>query len=121
MDTHEALMGPAGPAGERGPQGLDGVAGADGVASSRRDMSAHELRLGDEVVDGITGLRGTVTGIAHYITGCSQVSVQPAGKPNELPSSHWLDVDRLLIVQAVTETRLAALLPGAAPDETPTK
>ncbi len=37
----------------------------------------NEIRLGDEVVDTITGLKGVVVGICEYLHGSVQYQVKP--------------------------------------------
>lgn len=54
--------------------------------------------LGCTVTDTITGFRGTVTvtGICHYITGCSQALVAPRAKDdNSFVAPEWIDLQRL--------------------------
>lgn len=51
--------------------------------------------LGNTVKDRVTGFSGVVTGVVHYLTGCSQALVQPPVKDGELKESHWFDVQRL--------------------------
>ena len=54
------------------------------------------VTLGCEVTDKITGFKGTVTGIVHYLTGCDQALVAPrAEDSSKIPESAWLDLNRL--------------------------
>lgn len=60
----------------------------------------NNISLGDFVRDALTGFEGTVTGIADYLTGCSQASVQPGVvKDGALSSAVWFDVDRLQVIE----------------------
>ena len=52
-------------------------------------------KLGIEVKDKITGLKGIITGKASYITGCAQYLVQPQGDGTKYPDSSWIDESRL--------------------------
>lgn len=55
-----------------------------------------EIVFGQMVVDQITGFRGRVTGVAHYISGCSQVLVAPRiSDDGSYRDSQWFDVQRL--------------------------
>lgn len=64
---------------------------------------ATKVKIGYTVKDQITGFKGTVTGIAEYITGCRQVLVAGTGKDDNstMPESVWLDEPR---VERVGET-----------------
>jgi hypothetical protein len=54
------------------------------------------INLGDKVKDTITGLEGVVLARAEYLTGCSQVNVQPlCDSTNEVKTSYWFDVERI--------------------------
>jgi len=70
------------------------------------------LKLGDMVIDTITGFRGIATGRAQFINGCVQFAVTAPidkdGKPIEAP---WIDEQRLkvlapdsFVAQAATAT-----------------
>ena len=50
---------------------------------------------GSKMKDKVTGLEGTITGRADYITGCRQYSLQPPLKEGDVPPAVWLDEDRL--------------------------
>lgn len=55
------------------------------------------VEFGQMVVDQITGFAGRVTGVAHYISGCSQALVAPkVGGDGAFRDSQWLDVQRLI-------------------------
>lgn len=46
-----------------------------------------EIELGDEVVDNITGFKGTVVAITKWISGCDRVNVQPKVVTYHIPES----------------------------------
>lgn len=55
------------------------------------------VEFGQMVVDQITGFAGRVTGVAHYISGCSQALVAPKiGADGSFRDSQWFDVQRLI-------------------------
>jgi len=57
----------------------------------------YELELGDKARDTLSGFEGIVTGIADYLTGCRQASIQaPLKSDGTLGDHHWFDVTRLL-------------------------
>ena len=59
------------------------------------------IKLGQKVKDSITGLAGLTTGRCEYITGCTQVLIQPPCKPDgDFVESRWIDEDRLTVVDA---------------------
>lgn len=54
------------------------------------------FELGIKVIDKITGFKGTITGVARYITGCDQYLVAPeVGKDGNYIDAHWYDENRL--------------------------
>jgi hypothetical protein len=58
-----------------------------------------KVTLGHTVSDSITGFTGIATGRCEYITGCTQVLVQPRVKADgDFVNSQWLDEDRLTVV-----------------------
>lgn len=61
------------------------------------------VELGATVEDVITGFRGTVTGIVHYITGCDQALVAPRGLDGDgkIRESNWYDIQRLVVDTSV--------------------
>ena len=64
-------------------------------------MNNAEDLLGRTAIDKITGFKGTITGYASYLTGCDQLLVLPVEEntTNKYPSSHWLDILRLEILE----------------------
>ncbi|MBK9949857.1 MAG: hypothetical protein IPP12_22245 [Nitrospira sp.] len=57
-----------------------------------------KVQIGVFVEDVVTGFRGTVTGIVHYITGCEAL-VAPRGlnSDGKIRDSQWFDVQRLVV------------------------
>lgn len=54
------------------------------------------MELGITVRDRITGFTGTVTGTAHYLTGCNQACVlPPLGENGTYREALWFDQQRL--------------------------
>ena len=64
-----------------------------------REMKLAKVELGVTVEDIITGFKGTVTGIVHYITGCDQALVAPRGLDSDgkIRDSNWYDIQRLKV------------------------
>lgn len=64
-----------------------------------RKTKLAKVELGVTVEDVITGFKGTVTGIVHYITGCDQALVAPRGLDGDgkIRDSQWFDVQRLVV------------------------
>jgi hypothetical protein len=72
------------------------------------------IKLGQKVIDRITGFTGTVTGKCEYISGCSQVLVAPrVGDDGAFKDSQWFDQQRL--VPDATDTDLITLDNGPTP------
>ena len=60
-----------------------------------------KITLGQVVKDKITGFEGTATGRVEYLTGCTQVLVQPrVDESGKLIDSAWMDESRMEIVTA---------------------
>lgn len=56
----------------------------------------EKVNMGDYVTDKITGFSGIVTGMASYISGCTQCLIAPkVNEKNELPDTQWFDIERL--------------------------
>lgn len=63
----------------------------------------HEYKFsnGDFVEELVTGIKGTITGSCHYLTGCNQYLV--VGKqtdPSREPLANWYDEGRIKLIQA---------------------
>ena len=80
------------------------------------------IALGDKVEDTITGFSGLVTGIADYLTGCSQACVQPRTKDSgDFQDSRWFDVDRLVTIERKAVTHIVTTAKGGPSRGAPTK
>lgn len=64
-----------------------------------------KFKNGDEVIEKITGFKGTITGTCFYLTGCSQYLITAkCEKEGKEPVALWYDEGRLEYLQtAVTE------------------
>ncbi len=58
----------------------------------------HEVKLGMNVRDKITGLTGIATGRSEWLNGCDRISVQPPAKDDKIPDAFWIDEMNLEIV-----------------------
>lgn len=58
------------------------------------------IKLGQRVVDQITGFSGIATALVSYITGCNQVCVQPqVDEKGSFVEARYIDEDRLIVDQ----------------------
>ena len=71
-----------------------------------------EVKLGDWIEDKITGFQGAVIGIVEYLTGCKQLLVQPKVKDGAWVESHWLDVDRVEVLEDADRVSLTVVTAG---------
>ena len=56
----------------------------------------YEIKLGDKVVETVTGFKGTVIAIAKYLTGHESCMVQPPCNANgEFIKSLWFETCQL--------------------------
>jgi hypothetical protein len=65
-------------------------------------MTKHTFLFsnGDEVVESITGFKGTVTGSVYYLTGCNQYLVTSKAKDEfSEGKALWYDEGRLKLVK----------------------
>lgn len=58
-------------------------------------MNIDQIKFGQFYEDRVSGIQGVATAYAVYCTGCNQVLIQPRAKENEMPTDHWLDIERL--------------------------
>ena len=57
------------------------------------------VNLGELVEDVLTGFRGRVYGLVHYMTGCHQALVIPwVDRDGKKGDPHWIDLDRCKVV-----------------------
>ncbi len=65
-----------------------------------QELQMHLLGL--TVKDKINGFTGIVTGFCQYLTGCNQALVAPTcGPDGAVRESHWIDVQRLSVVEGI--------------------
>jgi hypothetical protein len=71
----------------------------------REIMTSKDVRMGIEVKDRVTGLRGIITGKTEYINGCVQWLVKPpVDKDGKLVDGCWIDTIQLEVVgQGIAE------------------
>jgi hypothetical protein len=80
------------------------------------------IELGDKVTDNVTGFTGVVTGLADYLTGCSQACVQPILKDDaDWKEARWFDVDRLTITELKAVVHVVKTARGGPSGSAPTK
>lgn len=71
-------------------------------------MTTESVRMGVEVKDRVTGLRGIITGKTEYINGCIQWLVKPpVDKDGKLVDGCWIDTIQLEVVgQGIAEPEI---------------
>ncbi|MDR6954179.1 hypothetical protein J2X65_003547 [Ancylobacter sp. 3268] len=66
-----------------------------------------KIEFGRTYRDCITRFQGIATGHSHYISGCSQVLLQPGvDKDGKLLEGHWFDEQRLEEVAVIGQITL---------------
>ena len=59
-----------------------------------------KFRNGDEVLEKITGFKGTITGTCFYLTGCNQYLITAkAENESKEPTALWYDEGRIELVK----------------------
>lgn len=60
-----------------------------------------KIKLGDKVVDEVTGYRGIVIGILNYLNGCARIGIQGKERTKDnLPvEAYWVDDVTVKIVK----------------------
>lgn len=59
-----------------------------------------KFKTGDEVIEKITGFKGTITGIAFYLTGCnSYLITAKIIEEGKEPLALWYDEGRIELLQ----------------------
>lgn len=65
------------------------------------------IKLGDEVVDTVSGFKGIAISNTKYLHGCNRISVQPkVQKDSSLPELQVFDETRLKTVKKASEVKL---------------
>lgn len=88
-------------------------------------MATESVRMGVEVKDRVTGLRGIITGKTEYINGCVQWLVKPpVDKDGKLVDGCWIDTVQLEVVgQGISKPEntedVAKEGPGGPNDDAP--
>ena len=63
-------------------------------------MNKHEIELGDEVQDTVTGLKGVAVCRCDWIYGCVRWVIQPPmGKDGKIPESGSFDAEALKVLK----------------------
>jgi hypothetical protein len=62
-------------------------------------MRVEEIKLGREMEDTISGLRGIAISMHERIHGNIQVALQPKGDGEKMPEAYILDIDNLQVVE----------------------
>lgn len=81
-----------------------------------------KIDLGAEVVDKVTGFKGTVTGISVFLNGCARVLVQPkCAEDGALKDPSWFDEPQLEVVDVRSELEDKQRKTGGPMPSTPTR
>ena len=58
------------------------------------------IKLGSEVKDEMTGMKGVAIGRSEYLYGCASIWIQPKGLVNGEPKkSIWVDEQRVVVLK----------------------
>lgn len=70
----------------------------------RRDRGSNDpfggIEMGDLAEDTLTGFKGIVIGMNRNISGCDQVSLQPATEDGKFVDPHWFDIERVRLIES---------------------
>lgn len=71
----------------------------------KRGNKMTEIKLGDEVIDKITGLKGIAIAKCEYLYGCKQFQIQPKAKDNKIIKGYWIDEPQLKLSTAAARNK----------------
>jgi len=65
-----------------------------------------KIKLGKQAEDKLTGFKGTITGYAEYLTGCSQYCLLPKTEDStKYPEAQWFDEGRIIEIKGKITTK----------------
>lgn len=71
-------------------------------------MTDMKFELGTKAKDSVTGLQGTLTAFARYITGCDQYLIAPpVDKEGKHVNSRWYDANRIEAIEKKPSIKVA--------------
>jgi hypothetical protein len=75
---------------------------------------ANKEILGKKAVDNITGFKGVIIGISHWLTGCDQVIIKPSvDKMGNLRDSQAFDIGQINIFEEIIKKeKITSKKPG---------
>ena len=72
--------------------------------------------LGKQVEDRVTGFRGIATCVAHYLNGCTRVTVEPRVKEDgSFQESEFFDIQQLDVIGEGVKAQQPAQAVGGPP------
>lgn len=78
--------------------------------------------LGYQATDTISGFKGTITGIASYLTGCTQYLIEAKVGEDKDTKSCWFDDSRIdvsMVTIALPSESYGSVLPGGPQPNAP--
>lgn len=66
-----------------------------------KEKEMLHFKNGDEVIDKLSGYKGTVTGITKYLNGCIRAIVQPrVDKDGKMPEAEYIDSEQVEVTKS---------------------
>lgn len=67
------------------------------------------MKLGDQVRDKVTGVKGVAVGKSEWLTGCNTYAIQPPVKEDgTVPDPYWVDEARIEVIEEPAKPVLRA-------------
>lgn len=81
---------------------------------------SKSYKLGDEVIDEITGIQGIAVGRCEYLYGCVQVGIaRKVDKEGKIPETIYFDEPRIKLVKSKSIPRNPTTAEAGGPDTAP--
>ena len=84
-------------------------------------MSEFKHELGSKATCKITGFKGTIIGVARYLTGCDQYCLKPkVDKDGKSREGEWFDEGQIKVTgKAIEKKEVKSASPGGPNDNNP--
>ena len=90
-------------------------------AAKKTSAAPLPIVLGCKARNKVTGFEGTVTGVIHYLTGCTHYGLTSMGTAKDESKTNWYDESEIDRVGASVVTLNKRSVPDSSPGPAPRK